>query len=150
MGYSKVYWEYGTAAKASSVKVFSPALTTGNIVAQEALRAAFESAVDAVSIGNSGSQTFVATETAVAKNPSTDPLAQRENKWLVSAVDDTTLLPVTFTIPCADLSLLGTDGETMAAGATLTALVSAVEAFVLSNAGNSVTVTSVRFRARNI
>lgn len=150
MGYSKVYWEFGTNAKASSVNVFSPTLTSGNIVAQEALRAAFEAAVDGVVLGTPGSEQFVATQTQVAKSPSADPLAQRENKWLVSAVDDVTGLPVTFTLPTADLSLLGTDGENMAPGAELTALTDAIEAFVLSNAGNAITVTSVKFRARNI
>ena len=150
MGYRKTYWEYGTNAKASSVSVYSPALTAANFDAQEALRAAFEAAVDAVTIGNSGSEQFVAVETMVGKNPSLNLLAQRENKWLVSAIEAGGN-PVTFTIPCADLSLLATDGESMDTGsAEYAALVTAVEDFVRSNDGDTVTVTSIKFRARNI
>jgi len=151
MGYRKVYWEFGTNAKASAVEVFSPELNAGNIAVQEALRAAFEAAVDAVSIGNTGAEQFIATQTSVAKNPSANPLAQRENKWLVSASESGTGNPVTFTIPCADLSLLAADGENMDATAPeYAALVTAVEDFVRSNDGNTVTVTSVKFRARTL
>lgn len=151
MGYEKVYWEYGTNAKASTMSVHSPALNAGNIAAQEGLRAALEAAADAVSLGNSGSERFLATETTVAKNPSTNPLAQRENKWLVSMIESGSGNPVTFTIPCADLSLLAADGENM--DSTLTEysdLVTAIEAFVRSNDGNTVTVTSIKFRARTL
>lgn len=150
MGYEKVYWEFGTNAKASSVKVFSPALNAGNFDAQEALRAAFETAVDAVTLGTGGSERFLATETTVAKTPSANPLAQRENKWLISMVESGSGNPVTFTIPAADLSLLAADGENMDATAPeYAALVSAVEAFVRSNDGNTVTVTSIKFRSRS-
>jgi hypothetical protein len=150
MGYRKVYWEFGTSAKASAVQVYSAELNAGNFAAAEALRAAFESAVDAVSLGNNGSEQFIAVENAVARNPSTNPLAQRENKWLVSAME-TNGNAVTFTIPCADLSLLGEDGETMDTGLTVyDDLVAAAEAFVLSNDGEAITVTSVKFRARTL
>jgi hypothetical protein len=151
MGYRKVYWEFGTAAKSSAVAVHSPALNAGNIAAQEALRAAFEAAVDAVSLGTGGSEQFIATETDVARTPSSNPVAQRENKWLVSFVDNVTGLGGGFTIPCYDPSLLGGDGESMDTGSTEYGdLVSATQAFVRSNAGNTVTVTSVRFRARTL
>lgn len=150
MGYEKVYWEYGSNAKSSSVKVYSPALSAANFDAQEVLRAAFEAAVDAVTIGTGGSEKFLATETTVAKTPSANPLAQRENKWLVSGVESTTGNPVTFTIPCADLSLLAPDGENMdATDPAYAALVSAVEDFARSNDGNTFTVTSIKFRARS-
>jgi len=150
MGYRKVYWEYGTNARASAVSVYSPDLTAANFDAQETLRAAFEAAVDAVSLGNSGSEQFIAVENSVAKNPSLNPQAQRENKWLVSGTESGSGNAVTFTIPCADLSLLGTDGESMDTGsAEYAALVTAVEDFVRSNDGNTITVTSIKFRARS-
>lgn len=151
MGYSKTYWEYGTRAKPSQVSVYSPALNAGNIAAQEALRAAFEAAVDAVTLGNGGSEQFVATEVTVGRNPSLNPLAQRENKWLVSCIESGSGNSVTFTIPCADLSLLAADGESMDTGsAEYAALVTAVQDFVRSNDGNTVTVVSVTFRARSL
>lgn len=149
MGYSKVYWEYGTNAKSSAVKVYSPELNAGNIAAQEALRAAFEAAVDDVSLGTGGSENFIATETTVGKTPSANPLAQRENKWLVSAIESGSGNSVTFTIPCADLTLLGSDGENMdSTDPKYAALVAATEDFVRSNDGNTITVTSIKFRAR--
>lgn len=149
--YSKVFWEYGTAAKASATEVFIPSLTAANFDAQEALRAAFEAAIDAISIGNSGSEQFVAVYTPVTKNPSLNPLAQRENKWLVTLSETGTGNPFTFTVPCADLSLLAADGESMdTASDEYADLVVAAEAFIRSNDGNTGTVTSVRFRARTI
>lgn len=149
--YSKTYWEFGTEAKASSVSVHSPELNAGNIAAQETLRAAFEAAVDAVSLGSPGSEEFVATLVEVAKTPSANPLAQRENKWLVSYKDNTTNRGGTFTIPTADLALLQADGVNMdAASDEYADLVTAAEAFVRSPLGNTITVTSIRFTARNI
>ena len=149
--YVKNYWEFGTEAKSSQVGVFTPTLNAGNIAAQETLRAAFEAAVDAVSIGNSGSEEFTAEVTPVVRNPSTNPLAQRENKWLVTMSEATTGNAVTFTIPCADLSLLAADGSNMDTASTEYAdLVAAVEDFVRSNDGSTVTVTSIKFRARTI
>lgn len=151
MGYRKVFWEYGTGAKSSSVEVHSAPLSAANFVAQETLRAAFEAAIDAVSLGNGGSEAFIATEVEVARNPSANPIAQRENKWLVSFVDDVTGLPGSFTIPCYDPALLAADGSSMdTSSAEYTDLVSAVQGFVRSNAGNTVTVTSIRFRARTL
>lgn len=150
MSYTKTYWEYGTNAKASTVSVFSPTLNSANFDAQEALRADLEAAMDAVSLGNTGSESF-GNLTSVAKTPSTNPLAQRENKWLVSMVETGTGNPVSFTIPCADLSLLAADGENMDATSTeYSDLVTAIEAFVRSNDGNTVTVTSIKFRARTL
>lgn len=151
MGYSKVYWEYGTAAKSSKVSVHSADLNAGNIAAQEALRAAFESAVDAVTIGGPGAESWTATETQVAKNPSANEAAQRENKWLVSFVDDVTGLGGSYTIPCYNPTLIGPDGVFMDGSAPeYAALVAASDAFVKSNAGNATSVTSIKFSARTL
>lgn len=149
--YKKTYWEFGTQAKSSEVSVYIPSLTAANFDAQEALRAAFEAAIDAITLGNNGSEDFIAVVTPVVRNPSLNPLAHRENKWLITASESGTGNPVTFTVPCADLSLLGADGENMDATAPeYAALVSAVEDFVRSNDGNTITVTSVKFRGRTI
>ena len=149
--YTKNYWEFGTSAKSSQVSVYIPTLNAGNIAAQETLRASFEAAIDAVSLGNSGSEEFTAEVVKQVKNPSLNPLAQRENKWLVSMSEAGTGNAVTFTIPCADLSLLAADGESMDTTSTEYAdLVAAVEAFVRSNDGNAVTVVGVQFRGRTL
>lgn len=149
--YTKTYWEFGTAAKPSQASVYTPTLNAGNIDAQETLRAAFEAAMDAVSIGNNGSEQFIAQVTNQVRNPSLNPLAQRENKWLVTCSESGTGNAVTFTIPCADLSLLGADGESMDTTSTEYAdLVAATNAFVRSNDGNAVTVTTIKFRGRTL
>lgn len=149
--YQKVYWEYGTEAKAASVDVRCADLTAGNFTTQEGLRAAFEAAVDAVSLGNSGSENFIAVTTDVGFNPSPNPIAQRENRWLVSFRDNTTQRAGNFIIPCYDPALLAPDGSNMDPTSTEYAgLVTATEAFVRSVNGNPVTVTSIKFRARTI
>lgn len=146
----QVFWEYGTAAKSSSTVVHTADLNAGNIAAQETLRDAFLSAIAGVSLGAVGTMEWVATTDDVARTPSSNAAAQRENKWMVSFVDNVTNLGGSFTIPCYDSAEIAADGESMDAGAKRTALVNATEAYVLSNAGNAVTVTGIRFTARNL
>lgn len=143
-------WEYGGNAKASSVDVRTADLTAGNIVAQTGLFDDFRAAIDDVVIGNPGTVEFVATVDEVAKNPSTNELAQRENKWLVSFIDTTTNRGGSYTIPTALLTgLLDASGEFMdTASAEYIALKAASDAFVKSVAGNATEVQSVKFVAR--
>ena len=149
--FEMILWEYGTNTKASRTSVFIPTLTTGNIVAQQALADTFRDAVQAVSLGNLGSQTLTANIVEVGKNASLNTAAQRENKWLVSCVETATGNSVTFTIPCYDSGLIAPDGESMDTTATEYAdLVAATNAFVRSNDGNAVTVSTVKFRARSM
>lgn len=146
----QVYWEFGTQAASSAVTVHSADLTAGNIVAQAGLRDTFIGAVSDVSLGVLGSMEWTAETSEVARTPSSDPAAQRENKWLVAFVDNVTGLGGRFTIPCYNSALLAIDGSEMEAGGLRTALISATEAFVQSNAGNAVTVVGIRFTARNL
>lgn len=147
--WSKDYWEFGTNAKPSGVSVHIVTQTAGNIVAQAALLQDLEDAIDAVTLGNNGTEQTVATITPVVRNPSLNPIAQRENKWLVQMEDTVSGLPASFTIPCYDPSLLGPDGESMdTTSAEYAALVAAVEAVVRSAAGNVVSVVGVVFRTR--
>lgn len=150
MSGSMILWEYGDNAKTAKAEVHSPTLNVGNIAAQTGLFDDWRDAVAAVSLGNPGGYSLTAIDTPAAKVTATDPAAQRENKWLVSYTDNVTGLPGSYTIPCYDPDQLATDGENLAAGANRTALIDATEAFVKSNAGNAVTVTSIKFRARTI
>lgn len=145
-------WEFGTAAKASKTQVYMPELTALNYDAQAALWADFITAVLATSIGNTGKLVIVSNDDGVGRNPSLNPLAQRENKWLVTCRESGTGNPVTFTIPAADLSLLAADGSSMdTASPEYADLVAATVAFVRSNDGNTIEfVESVKFRARTI
>jgi len=149
--FRQTFWEFGSNAKASATTVHTADLNAGNIAAQLTLAQAFEDALAGVSLGNLGTQEISAVVDEVAKNPSGNSAAQRENKWLVSFVDDVTGLGGSFTIPCYNSALLGGDGETMDTGSSqYTNLVAATEAYVRSLAGNAISVTSVRFTARNL
>lgn len=145
-----ILWEYGDNAKTSKAEVHTTDLNVGNIVAQTALFDAWRAAVEGVSVGEPGAYSLTAIDGGPSKTPSADTTAQRENKWLVSFVDTVTGLAGSYTIPCYSHTLIGADGENMAAGAARTALITATEDFVLSNAGNPVTVTSIKFRAYSI
>lgn len=150
MGVRKAYWDYGTNAKSSAFSIRGVDMDAANFTVQSSLAADVLAATDAVSLGGDGSVVLTATETSVAKNPAASPLAQRENKWLVSMVD-TNGNPVSVTIPCADLTLLAADGENMDATLPVyTDLVSAIEAYGRSNDGEALTVTSVKFRGRTL
>lgn len=149
--FEKVYWEYGTLAKPSRVEVWTAELNAGNFTAQETLRAAFEAACDAISLGNSGTETKIASIIPVVKNPSTNPAAQRENKWLITMEETGTGNPFTFTVPCYDSNLLSTDGVNMDPASTEYAdMVTAAEAYARSNDGNTGTVRSIKFRSYNL
>lgn len=147
---SVIVWEFGDGAKASSTSVHTVDLDNTNIVAQLAAFADFRDAIEATVVGNMGAWEVVAADGGPGKDPADSPLAQRENKWLVSFTDNVNGNPGSFTIPCADLTLLGADGENMAAGTERTALVDATEAYVRSVTGNAVTVSSIKFRAYTI
>lgn len=150
MSATLILWEFGSNAKTSKAEVHSADLNVGNIAAQVAAFDAWRAAVAGVSLGNPGAYSLSAVDGGPGRSPSATPAAQRENKWLVSFIDAVTGLPGSYTIPCYDPDLLATDGEDLGAGAERTALISATEGFVLSNAGNAVTVTSIKFRARTI
>lgn len=136
--------------EASTVGVHVPDLTAGNFAAQEGLRNAFVAAVEGVSIASRQKTQAIAVETKVAVSFATNPFAQREMKWLVRATETTSGNAVTFEIPGADLSLLESNGPRLDPGsAEYAALVSAVEDYVRSNDGDTVTVNEVIFVGRN-
>ena len=142
--------EFGSNGKVTSVSTFCADLSAANFNTQIAAADALTAAITAVELGTTRGQ-FIShvIDPGDATLPA-DEQAQRENKWLVSCRETTGgLNAVTFTIPCADLEFLGVDGENMETGAERTALVTAIEAFVLSNDGNAVTVESIKFRARS-
>ena len=142
--------EYGGNGKVSASTVFATNLTAGNFAAQMTAAGLLADAIDAVSLGTSRGQFYTHTLDAGGAALPSDPEAQRENKWLVSCRETSGgLNAVTFTIPCATLTFLATDGENMADGAERTALINAVEAFVLSNDLVAVTVESIKFRTRS-
>ena len=119
----------------------------------DAAISSFFAAVVAVTIGNAQKSVL---ESAVDKDagtlgPSANPFAQRETKWLVRATDNVTGKRVTFTIPCADLAQLvpGTDFMDTGTGTPGETLVTSIEANVLSDVGNALTVNNIEHVGRN-
>jgi hypothetical protein len=119
-------------------------LTSGNIVAQVAAAAAVRAAVEDVSLLVTKSESLVAVENSYAPTLPTDPYAQRGIKFLVRGVDANGN-PQSFHISGAHLSLAGLmDGENVDLASTEgAALVTALEAFWVSNAGEAVTVLEI-------
>lgn len=138
--------------ESSTVGIRGDDVTAGNFAAQETLMDAIVAAIDGVSIGTSykNERTYAVNESA--KTPPASKFAQRETKWLVRYTDDTD--PIgdgSFEIPAADLALLATNTKTMdlSAGAGA-ALVTALEAGMVSKLGNAITVVDVIHVGRNI
>lgn len=126
-------------------------IDSANIVAQLALIATLQGAIDNVANGLFDGKTVQALDVAVGPK-ATDVNAQRESKWRVVYTDD--VQPEgngSFEIGMADLTLLvaGTGLMDVAAGAGA-ALVTAIESTVLSRLENAVTVTQIAHVGRNI
>jgi len=130
--------------EASTISVHSTALTGANFAAQDALADAFIAAVEDVTLMVLSKDSRIAVETKFSPSLPTNPFAQRGIKWLVRCTD-TNGNPVTFHIPGAALALAGIlTGENMDLTSTEgAALVAAIEAYVLSNDGEAVTVVEI-------
>jgi hypothetical protein len=139
----------GSGAEKSSLKVWGATLTSGNIVAQLGLAAALWTAALDLTVGSQSATKVLAvsTDSAVVN---TNPLAQRENKWLVR-YHDTASTKFSVEVPTADLSLLDTGTEFLdLAGTEAAAFVTAFEAYAKSPDDPTLTVTldSIQFVGR--
>ena len=126
-------------------------ITAANHDAQKTLFDAFVAAVDDVTLGNSDFEEFVADREMIRPLIlPTNAVAQVQIQWLVTYVDGTTGATETITIPCADL----TDATLLQAGSPLwdptdakwVQFTTDFEAYVLSDAGNAVTLQQVEFK----
>lgn len=111
-------------------------------------------AITGVSLdGDQQSRLQVSTDKDGANTgPAANKAAQRENKYLVSFIEDVAGgKRGTFEIPCADTALLvaNTDKIDLSAGAGL-ALKTQAESYILSTDGNAILVTSVQFVGRKL
>lgn len=128
-------------------------LTPANVAATLTLAGNLQTAIAALVVGR-----FVKTEATYAREPigaqipATDPLAQRENKWLMRYHDATTYQKFQVSVGTADLSKHGTNSEfvDLTAGSGL-ALKTAFEAVVVSpaDATHATVLDSVQFVGRN-
>lgn len=127
-------------------------LTAGNLVGEQAKLATLLAAVQAVSLGLLANERIVLSDTYSGAGFATDKNAQRETKWLISMEDNVTHRLESFTIPCADLTLLPDNHEefldlTSGAGQTLK---NAIEAGYRSINDNACTVVSIKHVGRNL
>lgn len=126
-------------------------MTSANFDAQITLIDAIQTAADNVSYGS-----FTGLQVSAVDDPvgsaETDEDAQRESKWRVSYDDDVNPLGKgSFEIPMADLSLLiAGSGDMDVSGGAGAALVTAIEAGVISRLGNAITITSIVHVGRNV
>jgi hypothetical protein len=127
-------------------------LTPSNVAATETLCGNLSAALAALVLGR-----FVKNSTTYARNvlgstPASDPLAQRENKWLCRYHDNTTFKKFQVSFGTADLSKHMTNSEfvDLAAGDGL-AFKTAFEAVVVSpdDAAHTITLDSMQFVGRN-
>lgn len=125
-------------------------VTPENFEAQMVLMDNLYAALQDVIIGTIAQTTRIAARATVTETPPSNAFAQRENKWLVKARDDSNQRPVLFEIPCADLSLLDPVTERMDSdSAEYIALVAALEAYARSIDGNPISVEEIVFVSRN-
>lgn len=127
-------------------------LTPANVAAEITKAGNLKVALAAITLGN-----FIKDESTYARNllaqgPAADPLAQRENKWLMRYHDATTYQKFQVSVGTADLTKKMANSEfiDLTAGDGL-ALKTAFEAVVVSPAdsSHSVVLDSVQFVGRN-
>lgn len=149
--YVVAYRDY--SGETSPFKVYTVELNAGNFAATGTAIQTLGTATNALSRGQPAKSTLTAQINTISGANATDPVAQREMKWLVSYLD--TVLNETFRleIPCADLSaanLLGNTDQADLSSTEWAAWVTAFEAVAKSKYGNAVTVTGARFVGRNL
>lgn len=139
----------GTTPEKGRVRFNIVDITAGNLVATQTALADLLAAIQAIVLGELNKERIVLSDTLSSSSPAASPLAQRENKWLVTYTDTTTHRIFKSEIPTADLSLLSGNSEALdlSAGVGLT-FKQKFEAVVKSIEGNAVQVISVKYVGR--
>lgn len=115
---------------------------------------ALYNAIAGITLGSLNDAVFV-TETTKDNGvavPPANAFAQRENKWLISYLDNITNTVYKLEVPTADLGelVLNTDLLNVSAASAGEAFVNAFQAIVNSPVGNPVTFISGKFVGRNL
>ncbi len=122
-------------------------ISAANLVAKLALVATLRTALAAVVIGVDAKQEITLKRDVFSANPASSTLAQRENKWLIRYVGNTSNKKFQAAIPTADWSLLPDHSEflDLTAGVGMD-LKDAFEAIAVSpdSDAETVTVTSIQ------
>lgn len=149
--YSVSYRDF--SGETSPFNVFHAELNAGNFAAVGAQLQTLGTATNALSRGQPAKSTLIAQINTISGANATDPVAQRESKWLVTYRDTTTEKLYTLEIPCADLTtdnLLGNTDQANLASTEWAAWVTAFEAVAKSEVGNAVEVVRAQHVGRNL
>ncbi len=137
----------------TSLSLPSAQLTAANFDAQVVLNVALGAAIMGICISPAVEKIEYGNSIVTPVTASTNPLCQRENRWLVRYHDAVTGDKKTATIGCADLTKLDPNNRGYAEigdGAAVDAFVTAFEAFVLTDLGNAVEIDSIQFVGANL
>lgn len=144
-----------TTRLVANVRQYSGADGSCTVIVDPAISAAnFESLYDALaamSLGTFGDGKQTVSETIVVGGVArpTDEYAQRTTRFAVVYKDAVTGKISQFTIPCANLTLLGANSINVdLEGTEAAALVTLLEAHAKSDAGNAITVSEIYEVAR--
>ena len=134
----------------TTFRVNATTLTAANFDAQVALNVALGVAI--VGITHGALQKISYGNEILSPATCEEPQAQRELKWLIRYRDDITGNPYTVELGTADTAALDPNNRGYAEigdGGVVDAFVTAFEAYVLSPAGNAVSIDSIQLVGRN-
>jgi len=139
----------------STVTLNSVATTSANYDAQLTAYSTLRTAINGIVLGEPNKYQYVAVDFTVGNEPASDPFAQREMKWLVSYVGDSSGKLYQLERPTADLgngNLIPSSDLADLTSTGMAAFVTAFEAFARApdNLAETVTVTQIRFVGRNL
>lgn len=141
------FLDYGK--EASSFRWIGKSVTSANYDAELVLVDALRTALEAVTLGNRSRQVVKALDNEISSAAAGSAFAQREIKWLVTMVGDSSGDIYRREIPTADLTFLALNGEDMAAGTERTDLVDALEDLFRGDGDETVTVDTIKFVGRS-
>lgn len=144
-GYATFSWLMYDPDEPSTTTINTPTATAANIDDIATGLVTLGTALDNISLGTLGRRKLTAFDAFLSATPPASEAAQREIKWEVSYRDDVTGRPGSFTVPGANTALLTSRSDII----DLTAdawpgVVAAIEANVVSNIGNPVTVEQIK------
>lgn len=143
--YLVTYHDYGKPGETSTVSFNSVDITAGNIVAQSAAADALRLAMEALMTEGSVEKRQLVAWVNDTKVLPTNPLTQREIKWLVKYHDASSLKDYRLEIPQADLTKLDPNAtdKILMTDADVVAFIAAFEAFHRSPEGNASVVDEI-------
>lgn len=140
------------AGQTSSFQLTTDDVTAGNLATIQSQMGALQTAVEGVSRGRIANEVLLANDTDNGQAPASDPLARRENKWLLRLSDSVTGEILLRELPTADLTLTVANGEDAdMTDAAWVALKSAIDGnYNNPETGNSLLLLGAKFVGRNL